>query len=180
MSDGAVAERYARAVFELGVELGQLEKLAQEFTRAADTFAASAELRGVIDNPLVSESARDGLLGELAAKLGWSEVTKNTLRLMARRGRAAALPEVARRLAYLSDERAGILRAVVVSAVPLPDSVYGELKAKLETATKKKVVLERQQDPSLIGGIVTRIGDNTIDGSLEGRLAEMERQLLAT
>ncbi len=179
MSDAAVAERYARAVFELGVEAGQLEKLLQDLAKAAELFAGSSELRGVLGNPLVGEDARESLLKDLASRASLGELATNTLRLLSRRRRLAVLPDIARLLGKFSDERAGILRATVLTAVALPESVYTELKAKLEAATNKKVVLERKQDPSLIGGIVTKIGDNTIDGSIKGRLAEMERQLLS-
>ncbi len=60
----------------------------------------------------------------------------------------------------------------------MPDSFYQKLTAELEAATARKIVLERREDPSLIAGFVTRIGDNTIDGSVRGRLNEIERQLV--
>jgi F-type H+-transporting ATPase subunit delta len=56
--------------------------------------------------------------------------------------------------------------------------VYQRIESELSTAVGRKIVIERKQDPTLIGGIVTRIGDNTIDGSIRGRLNEVERQLL--
>ena len=80
-------------------------------------------------------------------------------------------------MASLADEKAGVVRAVVTSAGPLPESFYERLMKELESATSRKVAIDRQQDPSLIAGVVTRIGDNTIDGSVKGRLAEIERQL---
>ncbi|HEY0467063.1 MAG TPA: ATP synthase F1 subunit delta, partial [Polyangiaceae bacterium] len=101
----------------------------------------------------------------------------NAIRMLAERTRLASLPEIARRLASLADEKAGVLRAVVTSAGPLPESFYERLMKELESATSRKVAIDRQQDPSLIAGVVTRIGDNTIDGSVKGRLAEIERQL---
>jgi F-type H+-transporting ATPase subunit delta len=80
-------------------------------------------------------------------------------------------------LATLADEKAGVVRATVTSAGPLPDSFYERLTKELETATQRKVAIDRQEDPTLIAGVVTRIGDNTIDGSVKGRLAEIERLL---
>ena len=60
----------------------------------------------------------------------------------------------------------------------MPDSFYQKLVAELEAATARKIVLERREDPTLIAGFVTRIGDNAIDGSVRGRLTEIERQLV--
>lgn len=178
MSDSAVAERYARAIFELGVETGQVDRLTEDVRKAADVVAASADLRAVLDNPLVAHEDRDAVLKTLATRLALSELATNALRLLAQRRRLSVLGEIARRLGGLADEKAGVLRAEVVSAQALSESLAEQLKQKLEQATKKRVVLERKQDPSLIAGIVTRIGDNTIDGSLKGRLSDLERQLL--
>jgi F-type H+-transporting ATPase subunit delta len=116
---------------------------------------------------------------DIAARLGLNGVGLNAIRFMAQRKRLGSLPEIAKRLASLADEKGGVLRATVTSAGPLPESFYERLVRELEGATQRKVALDRKQDPSLIAGVVTRIGDNTIDGSVKGRLAEIERQLNA-
>lgn len=178
MSD-AVAERYARAIFELGVESGQLEALTDQIRSFADTYGGSRELQSVLDNPLVDPQKRAGILLDIAARLGLNGVGLNAIRFMAQRKRLGSLPEIAKRLASLADEKGGVVRATVTSAGPLPESFYERLVRELESATQRKVALDRKQDPSLIAGVVTRIGDNTIDGSVKGRLAEIERQLNA-
>jgi F-type H+-transporting ATPase subunit delta len=177
MSGGAVAERYARAIFELGVEAGQVVALSEQVRSFADSYAGSRELQAVLDNPMVEPEKRQAILVDIAGKVGLSGVGLNAIRMLAARNRLASLPEIARRLASLADEKAGVVRAVVTSAGPLPESFYERLMKELESATSRKVAIDRQQDPSLIAGVVTRIGDNTIDGSVKGRLAEIERQL---
>jgi F-type H+-transporting ATPase subunit delta len=176
MSGGAVAERYARAIFELGVEAGQVVALSEQIRSFADTYAASRELQAVLDNPMIESEKRRAILADIAGRVGLNGIGLNAIRLLADRNRLGSLPEIARRLASLADEKAGVVRAVVTSAGPLPESFYERLM-KLESATSRKVAIDRQQDPSLIGGVVTRIGDNTIDGSVKGRLAEIQRQL---
>jgi len=79
-----------------------------------------------------------------------------------------------------ADEKSGVYRAKVISAVSLPESYFNELKARLEQMLGKRVVVEHEEDPNLIAGIVTRVGDNTLDGSLAGRLEELERSMLAS
>jgi F-type H+-transporting ATPase subunit delta len=179
MSGGAVAERYARAIFELGVEADQVLALSEQIRSFADTYAASRELQAVLDNPMVEADKRQAMLVDVAGKVGLSGVGLNAVRMLAKRNRLSSLPEIARRLASLADEKAGVVRATVISAGPLPDSFYERLTKELESATSRKVAIDRQQDPSLIAGVVTRIGDNTIDGSVKGRLAEIQRQLAA-
>ena len=178
MSD-AVAERYARAIFELGVEAGQLEALTGQIRSFADIYGSSRELQSVLDNPMLELSKRQNILQEIAARVGLTGVGLNALRFIAQRKRLGSLPDIARRLASLADEKGGIVRATVTSAGPLPESFYERLVKQLESATQRKVAIDRKQDPSLIAGVVTRIGDNTIDGSVKGRLAEIERQLNA-
>jgi F-type H+-transporting ATPase subunit delta len=174
----AIVERYARAIFELGVESGQLEHLSAQLRDLSTLFATSRELRMVGENPLIPDDQRDAVLKELGGRLGVGDLALNTVRLLARRRRLSALPDIAKRLGGLADEKAGVVRAKVVSAAPLSEDFYTKLAQKLEAKTRMKVVIEREQDPSLIAGVVTKIGDNTIDGSLRGRLSAMERNLL--
>lgn len=173
-----LAERYATAVFELGVESGQLSQLTQQLRALADAYAASPELRSVLDNPRVEARHRSAILTDVAGRLGFGRIGLNTVRLLAQRRRLQLLPELARALVKLVDQRAGLLRATVTSAVPLSESYTRRMAAELQRATQRKVVLEQRLDPSLIAGVITRVADRTIDGSIQGRLAELERHLL--
>ncbi|HEV8549301.1 MAG TPA: F0F1 ATP synthase subunit delta [Polyangiaceae bacterium] len=174
-----IAERYARAIFELGVESGTLAALVDQVRSFAAAYEESADLRGVLENPLVPNEQRDKILREIASRLDFGPSALNTVRYLARRRRLAVLPDIARRLDSLSDEKQGVVRATVTSATPLAESFYQRLAEQLATLVGKKVVLDRHQDPSLIAGVVTRIGDNTIDGSVRGRLENLERKLLS-
>ena len=178
MSHAPVADRYARAIFELGVETGQLAPITEQVRRFAEVYAGSAELRAVLDNPIVEVEKRDAVLADVSARLGLMGNALNLIKLLASRKKLRVVPEIARRLDRFTDEQAGVVRASVTSAKAMPDSFYQQLTAELEAATSRKIVLERREDPSLIAGFVTRIGDNTIDGSVRGRLNEIQRQLV--
>ena len=78
----------------------------------------------------------------------------------------------------MSDLREGVLRAEVTTATRLSDAYYTRLQEQLEKMTGKRVVIDRREDPSLVAGVVTRIGDTVIDGSLRTRLQEMSHALL--
>jgi F-type H+-transporting ATPase subunit delta len=177
MSHAVVATRYGRAIFELGVETNTLPELCEKIGRFARIYQESDELRSVLDNPLVEIEKREAILRDVADRVGLSGAGLNAIRLLASRHKLAALPEIAKHLGALSDQKAGIVRATVTTASRLPESFYERLRGELEAATARRIVIERREDPSLIGGVITRIGDNTIDGSVRGHLAEIERSL---
>jgi F-type H+-transporting ATPase subunit delta len=178
MSYDVIARRWARAVFEIGKEAGSVPRLEADLSAFAETYAGNDELRAVLDNPLVPEATREAVIVEIADRMGLSEAAKGTLRLLARKRRFVALPDIARQLARLADDDLGVLRADVQSAGPLSEDYLGKLRAELEKATGKKVVVTHAEDPSLIGGVVTRLGDRVIDGSVRARLAGFRDSLL--
>jgi F-type H+-transporting ATPase subunit delta len=175
-----VAERYARAIFALGVETGTLAALADQVRRFAAAYQTSLDLRSVLENPLILPEQRQKVLTEVASRLELGPSALNTVRYLAQRRRLSALPDIAKRLDSLSDEQQGVVRATVTSAAPMAESFYLRLSEQLATLVGRKVVLDRREDPSLIAGVVTRIGDNTIDGSIRGRLDQLERKLLSS
>jgi F-type H+-transporting ATPase subunit delta len=174
-----IADRYARAIFELGVESGGLSALATQIRSFAAAYQESLDLRSVLENPLLGADKRDAVLRRVAERLGLAPLALSAVRYLAARRRLVALPDIARRLGTLSDEKEGVVRASVTSAGPLPEAFYLKLAAELTHQVGKKVVLDRFEDPSLIAGVLTLIGDNTIDGSLRGRLEHIERALLS-
>lgn len=179
MSAGGAAERYARAIFELAVEVGQLDRMSQEISEFAASYSELPMLRRALENPVLEEAQRETLLRQIARRAELSPLTINALLVLLRRRRLSQLPAIARRLRSLSDEKNGVCRAKIVSASSLPETYFTQLKQGLERALGKRVIVEHEEDPALIGGIVARIGDRTIDGSIQGRLEELRRRLTA-
>jgi F-type H+-transporting ATPase subunit delta len=175
-----VAQRYARAIFDLGVDGGNLPALVDDFRRLAELCAQSPELDRLMGSPLVGEEARVATMDELADKVGISPLAKNALGVLTRRRRVFALPAIATELDRLADEKSGVARVIVISAERLPDSYRERLVEELASMTGKKVVLEQKLDPDLLAGVVVRIGDRVIDGSARTRLSELRSQLLGT
>ena len=178
MSVEAVAARYARALFEIGTETNGLAALADEIRKIGEVYAGSAELRSVVDNPLVDEKGRKAVLADLCGRLGLGPIARNTVQMLAERHRLAVLPYVSRELDRFSEEKQGLVRAHVTTATQMPDTYYAKVKEQIEKATGKKVVLDRAVDPALLGGVVTRIGDRVIDGSIRSRLDALKTSLL--
>ena len=179
MIAGSIARRYAKALLEIGVANKTFDALNREVENAASTFASSQELATALDNPIFPLSKRKGLLEEIARRLALSKVVRNFLLLLLERGRITALPAIARELRALVDQHAGRVRARISTARPLAASVEARLKAALEKRTGKAVIIEKVEDPSLLGGIVTQIGDLVYDGSVRTQLQNLRQQLLA-
>jgi F-type H+-transporting ATPase subunit delta len=178
VSVSIVARRYAQALLELGLEEGSLDRLVEELTTVAQAWETSADLRNALENPLVAHDAKKAVIGELADQIGASQTTRHALLLLVDRRRTKTLPYVGQYLRELADVRKGLVRAEVTTAAPLSDGYYARLQTQLEKMTGKKVVVERRTDPALIAGVVTRIGDRILDGSLRTRLQSIKDSLM--
>lgn len=170
MNYDAIARRYARAIFDLGKEEGSLTALATQISDFARTYGESRDLQSVLADPTVPEAAKKAIVVDIATRLGITGTGERSLRVIAQRRRLRALPDIAKHLQRLVDEDARVLRAVVTSAGPLTESYLTKLKGELEKATGQKVILTHEVDPSLIAGIVTKVGDRVVDGSAVSRL----------
>jgi F-type H+-transporting ATPase subunit delta len=173
-----VSRRYARALVDIGAGEGNLEALVTDIATVAEAYGSSTDLRASIDNPVVGLPVKKAILTELCDKLAVSATAKNTVLLLNDRRRVKLLPEIAQMVREMNDARKGLLRAEVTTAVVLGDAFYLKLQATLEKLTKKSVILDKKHDPALIGGVVLRIGDLVLDGSLKTRLGGLKQALL--
>lgn len=180
MSVGAIAERYAQAIFELADAQNELSPVRDQLASFATAVSGSEELRSTLTNPLVPVKQRDELIKALGERLGLSALAVRSLLVIAVRGRMSNLTSIVERLSVLVDEKDGVLRASVTTATELPESYFQSLVEKIQAATPKRVVLERHVDPELIGGAVAQVGDSVLDASVLGQLRRFERQVLAT
>jgi len=170
-----VARRYARALYMIGVEESRLDALVREVKSLGDTVRGSPELATFLSNPVVSQVTRRAVISEIIARLSLTPMAKNFALMLTDRRRGQLFPDVADALAALSDERAGKVQAQVASATALTDTQIQKVRAALERLTGKSVTVSHKVDPSLIGGMVTRIGDKVYDGSLRTRLEEIRQ-----
>ncbi len=177
MRVGPLGRRYARALLELAEEQGQLERVQKDLDTLAAAWGSSGEMRNVFENPAFGTDARKGVLEKLATRMGLSPVVKNTVLLLSDHRRIRYLPEVAEAFTELAEERAGRIRAEVVTASAMPEAYYGELLAPSRPSPAARWCWSASRIP-LIAGVVTRIGDKVFDGSLKNRLDELREELL--
>ena len=175
----ALGRRYAKALLDLAREQGEIDPLLRDVGALAGAWKTSPDLREIVRNPVIPRPALKSAVDAVMDKLGCSRLVRNTVGLLADKGRLAHLEEVLHALEELAEAETGRVRVEVTSARPLNDAYYARLTEKLKRVTDREVVLVKKQDPSLIGGVVTRVGDQVFDGSLSNRLSELRETLLA-
>jgi F-type H+-transporting ATPase subunit delta len=172
-----IARPYAKAAFEEAVEKKALEAWSQVLHTAA-TVIRDARVETLIDNPLVTPEELAQLVSGIAGgKLG--EEARNFVLTLAENRRLAVLPEIATQFDELKDEAEGYADATVTSATELNEQQQRHFSEALARRLKRKVRLQCQVDPQLIGGAVVRSGDLVIDGSMRARLERMAYALTA-
>lgn len=174
-----IARRYAKALLGLAQERGVVDSVLRDVGALTDAWNESAELREIVRNPVIPKAALKAAVDAIMAKLGVSPLFRNTVNLMADKGRLPRLDAMLHALEELAEAESGRVRVEVTSAKPLSDTYYDRLAEKLQRITDRDVVLVKKQDPSLIGGVVTRVGDRVFDGSLINGLSELKETLLA-
>ncbi len=177
MKNLAIARRYARALLLIGKEDGQAETYREELDGLADLIAKEKQLEQAICNPLYDASGRKKVLQAVIEKLELSNVMQAFLLLLFDKGRIGFMGSINDFYQKLADELKGVARASLVSATELSSETIEKIRSALSKKTGKEIKLEVEQDPALIGGIVTRIGDLVLDGSIRTQLLNMRESL---
>ena len=172
----ALAHRiYAKALFEAAQDKGKLDEVHSELQQLRAAFAEAPDLAGLLENPEVESTVKADVLTRVAQ--GADELVVNFLRLIAEKGRAAELADIADELDKLVAAEQRILDVELTTATELSDDEFGRILGRIETASGRKVQAERKVDPDLIGGIVLQAGSMRLDASVRGRLDRLRHDL---
>jgi F-type H+-transporting ATPase subunit delta len=165
-----VSKRYAKALFSLGQEDGHFEQYGQELSDFETFFRDNEDFRQVIVNPVFAVEDRRKILQVVLDKSNFSGVVKNFLNLLLDKNRIGAMEAITAYYSRLTDEASGIARAEIITARPLKEEALGKIERSLEGLTSKKIKPEVREDKDLVGGIVVKIGDLVLDGSVKAQL----------
>jgi len=177
LKDTRVARRYAAALFAVAKRDGILDAVATDLTLVSRFVAEVPYLRAVLMQPLVSDERKNKVVSEAFG----DRVTASTLgflRLLIRKRREDLIDECVRDFRALLAEHNNTVEAEASTAVPLSPDQEARLTLSLQAMTGKTIKLTAHVDPQMLGGVVVRIGDRVIDGSVRGKLERLERQLL--
>ena len=171
------ARRYAEAAFEIAERDQPVDAWLGDLDAAASALGAGDAVH-LLSNPAVPIADREKVVRDVLGPRV-SAKTVNLLLLLVRRGRADLLGAVAAEFRRLYDRREGISHATVTSAAPLDDAEVRALNERLKGMTGGRVEVAYEVDPAILGGVVVRIGDRLIDGSVRGRLERLRNRLAA-
>lgn len=178
MPAGSLARRYARALLDLGEAQHNADKLGGDVRSFAQAMKTSEELSQVLTNPAFPRADRKKIVDALATRFGVAPITRNFLYLLLDKERFAHLVDISREIDRALEEKAGRIAAEVVSAQPLSQTQVSQITAALEKLSGKKVQITRREDPTLLGGVVAKLGDTIYDGSLRTQLRHLRDQMI--
>ena len=182
MSQMVIAHRYASALSSLAKKENNLEQVGTELQDFCDTLHEAAELQESLSNNKVPMPVRNSILTEILTKMELSSLVSTFLRYLLSKRRLTLVHDIARAFALLTQEAMGILPAeVTVAKEPRSKEskdLLQKLQEQLSASTGKTVQIHVSVDPSIIGGIVTRIGSMVIDGSIRNQLIQVRESII--
>lgn len=174
MLKGALARRYAQALFEVAQQ-GSLDKIAEEFKEVAQ-IAQHEDVAHVLNHPHISASDKKAVMDKLLNQ-SWGETMRNFVFLLIDHRRQDVLLDIETEFSKMVDEKQQVVEVKLASAAPLSAEQEERLKETLTKRVGKKVRMIKELRPELIGGVLLQIGDQVMDGSVAHALTKMREDL---
>ncbi len=169
-----IAGRYAGALFDLAKDQKALDQVQSDLSAFKGLLADSADLTRLIESPAISKDDQVKALTSVSKKAGASDLTTRFLGLLADKRRAFALPQIIEAYAAMLADEKGEVAAELISAVELSKAQADAIREKISKSVGKTVTMQTTVDPSLLGGLVVRVGSRMIDASLKTKLHQLE------
>lgn len=169
-----MAGRYATAVFDLAEAQDALGPLEADLGSLREALATNAELVRALRSPVVTRGEHVGIVASLGDPLGLSPLMRNFLGVLAEKRRLGVLPAMIAQLEAMLAEHRGEATAEVRSAVALSEEQLDRVRDSVASKVGRAVKLSAEVDPSLIGGLVVRVGSRMVDASLKTKLQQLE------
>ena len=166
---------YAAALVDIARAEGPESSVADEFYSAAHALAGNSELIETLRDPRVPGDRKQGIVNDLIGARA-SSVTVAAINFVVAAGQARHLDAIAKRLAELTAEAEGEVVAEVRTPFPLAEDQVDRLRDALGRSTNRRVQVKVVVDPSVVGGVVAKVGDTVLDGSIRGRFDELREQ----
>ena len=173
----SLAGRYASALFDLARDQRQIESVGKSLDALDQALVDSRDFGEVVTSPLVSREAAGKAFAAIAPQLKLDPVTTNFVGVLARNGRKNELRNVIRAFRRLAAEHRGETTAEVVTARPLNDDQLAQLRQQLRTRAGRDVAIDAAVDPSILGGIVVKLGSQQIDASIRTKLNRLAQAM---
>jgi F-type H+-transporting ATPase subunit delta len=166
---------YARALFASAKDQGKLQPVRDELADLQAAIGDVPELQAVLENPEVDQEVKAQILGDVLGEA--DDLTRNFLRLLAEKGRAAELDQIVREFDSLVAAEQQVLEVELTTAYELTEDDFRSIVSQIEQASGRSVEANRSVDPDLIGGLVLQAGSMRLDASVRGRLERLRHEL---
>ena len=166
----SLAGRYASALFDLARDQKQIESVSRSLEALNQALVDSKDFAELVESPLVSREESAKAFAAIAPQLNVDPITTKFLGVLARNGRKNQLRAIVRAFRRLAAEHRGEATAEILTARPLNDDQLAALKQQLRTRAGRDVNIDAQVDPSILGGIVVKLGSQRIDASIRTKL----------
>lgn len=173
-----VSKRYALALFQLAKEQNQIDLIEEELRAVKQVTSDTPELLALLNSPKLSLDKKKELIKEIFSAC--TPYVQNTLMLLMDQHREGEIANMAADFVALTNEEKGIAEATVQSIRPLTENEIGGIsKAFAPKVGKTSLEIKNQVNPDLLGGVKIRIGNRIFDGSLQGKLERLKRELIS-
>ncbi len=169
-----IAERYATALFDLALEQEQLDNVAADLKTLGSLLENSEDLNRMVRSPVISRVDQGLAIDALAKEIKLSKLVSNLLGVMAQKRRLFILATLINAFHYKLADHKGEVAATVTSAQPLKPEHETAVRNALKDVVGRDVALETQVDPSIIGGLIIKVGSRMMDNSIRTKLANIE------
>lgn len=173
-----LAGKYARAMFETAVEENKLDEYKAVLCEISELIYSQADLREFINHPRIKAEAKKEVLKKILPPAAKEGIVHNFLMLLLDKRREILLQVICNQYVQLANEAQNIINAEVTVAFDLSAQQEQNLVAKLSKTTGKNVVITKKIDKSILGGVIVKMGDKCIDGSVKRQIQTMQAQLL--
>ena len=171
-----IANRYAEALFQLSEEENITKEIYNELHDVVEVLKNNKEVDNVLKSPLVAKNENTQLIEALFNNKINNDL-KNFLKILVEKGRISSLKSIELTFKELLNDKHNIIEGTVISAIALTEKQVKELEEKLSKKYNKNVTLENEVDQSILGGVLVRLGNTQIDGSVKTRLNNIKDQL---
>ena len=173
-SVGGLAGRYASALLELAEANNELDRVADDLRGLKTVLDESEDLQRLIRNPVFTRDQQASAMAAILDKAGVSDLSRRFVMVVAQNRRLFALPQIITAYLNVLAKRRGEVRADVTAAQELSEAQHGRLLDSLRSTVGTKVQVDVKVDPSLIGGMIVKVGSRMVDTSLRTKLQKLQ------
>ena len=171
-----VSSRYAQALFEVGEESDKLDNFNEELKVIVDILKDNKDFYEALRSPLIGKNEKNKLIDNIFSNMFNVEVL-NFLHILVDKNRISIIENIYKTFKELVNKKNNIIEAVAITAISLKEETLKQLEDKLSNITKKTVILRNEVNKNILGGVLIRMGNEEIDGTVKARLDKLKDEL---